>query len=61
MWKIEFGMAKMCTEIISLKTKRTHTLTQAMTAFIIIIQKKKPSVIQRTYRSDTSQKRPEEQ
>ena len=32
-----------------------------MTAFIIIIQRKKPLATQRTHRLDTSQKRPEEQ
>jgi len=54
-------MAKMCIEIISLKTKRICTSTQAITAFTIIIQKKKPSVTQKMHKLNTLQKRPEEQ
>jgi len=54
-------MTKMYTETINLKTKKICTSIQAITAFIITIQKKKPSAIQRTHRSNTSQKRPEEQ
>jgi len=55
---------KICTEMINPKIQKrqqTYTSAQAMIAFMITIQKKKPSATQRIYRSDTSQKRPKEQ
>jgi len=61
MQKIEFGMARIYTEMISLKTKRIYTSTQTTVVYMTLIQKKKPSAIQKIHRSDTLQKRPEEQ
>jgi len=46
---------------INLKTKRIHTLIQTIVVYTTLIQKKKPSATQKMHRSDTLQKRPEEQ
>jgi len=62
--KIGFIMGKIYTETTNPrihKGQQTHTLIQTMIVYIIIIQKKKPSATQRTHRSNTLQKRPEEQ
>ena len=56
-WKIDFGTARICMEIINPRTKGTHTSTQTTVVYMILIQKKKPSVTQRTHGSDTSQKK----
>jgi len=64
MRKIGVTIRKTCTGITNPKIQKrqqTYTSAQAMTAFIIIIQKKRPSATQKTHRSDTLQKRPEEQ
>ena len=52
--KIEFGMAKMYMETINLKTKRICTSIQTTIVYTTLIQKKRPLVIQRTHRSNTS-------
>ena len=59
--KIKFGIVKIYMKTINLKTKKIHTSTQTTVIYMILIQKKKPSVTQKIHRSDTSQKRPEKQ
>ena len=46
--KIEFGMAKIYIETTNLKTKRICTSTQTTIVYTTLIQKKRPSVTQRT-------------
>ena len=61
--KIGFTMEKICTETTNPRTNKrqqTHTSTQVIIVYTTLIQKKKPSVTQRTHRSDTLQKRLEE-
>jgi len=43
-----FGMAKICMGMINLKTKEIHILTQTTIVFTTLIQKKRPSVTQKT-------------
>ena len=62
--KIGFIMGKICTGTMNLKIhkeQQTHTLTQTTIVYMTLIQKKRPSATQKTHKSNTSQKRPEEQ
>ena len=47
--KTDSTMEKIYMGIINLKIKEIHTSTQTIIVFITLIQKKRPSVIQRTH------------